>query len=216
MSSLPAHRKAAIFDLDGTLADSMRVWDSICRDWLISQGKLPLAGLEDEIAPLTLTQAARYVRECYGIEKTEAAMLGEWRDIVARLYAGHVTLKEGAAALLRQLTSAGVRLGMATSSFPAACEGFLARHGLLALFSAIVYTDDFPKGKGHPAIWLECARRLGVDASDCVAFEDLRAAGAGIRAAGMGFVAVYDASNRAWEATAAEADVAVRSLAELL
>lgn len=215
MRPLSAYR-AAIFDLDGTLVDSMRAWDNICRDWLLAKGQTPAHSLEQEIKLMTLTEAAEHVICRFGVALTPAQIIAEWQQMVLGLYQNRLALKQGAAELLTALAARGLKLALATSCFPAACEAVLRRYDLWRLFSAVVYSDEVARGKTCPDIWLACAARLGVAPQDCVVFEDLRAAGLGIRAAGMDFVAVHDASCQEWELLSAEVDMAVLSLAGLL
>ncbi|MCL2601542.1 MAG: HAD family phosphatase [Treponema sp.] len=207
--------QAAIFDLDGTLADSMRVWDNPCADWLISKGKIPGEGLNKKLAEMTITQAAEYVIEAYGITSEPSRILHEWQDAILLKYERDVMLKDGAAELLAHLADGGIKLAIATSTFPAACESVLARHGIRGYFSAIVYSDSVERNKTFPDIFLTCAEQLQTEPKHCVVFEDMYAALSGIRAAGMGAVAVYDNSGAAtWERFKREADYAVVSLSE--
>ena len=128
-------------------------------------------------------------------------------------YAHTIPLKDGAAELLELLASKGIKLGIATSSFPAGCESILSRCGIRGYFSAIVYSDSVNRDKTFPDIFLACAQQLGVEPADCVVFEDFYTALAGIRAAGMGVAAVYDDSGAArWERFKREADYAAESL----
>jgi HAD superfamily hydrolase (TIGR01509 family) len=208
--------EGAIFDLDGTLTDSMHVWDRVCRDWLIAQNRRPHPGLEEDIASMTLTQSAEYVRDRFDIPLRLEEIIAGWEGMVLGQYERTVPLKRGAAELLRRLAGRGLRLAIATSCFPAACEAVLGRNGIRDYFSLILYTDQAKRDKGFPDLWLACAEGLGLAPEKCVVFEDMYRAAAGVRAAGMGFIAVYDDTNKHWEATAAEADRAIRSLEELL
>jgi HAD superfamily hydrolase (TIGR01509 family) len=198
--------RGALFDLDGTLADSMGLWDPICRDWLIAKGKTPEANLEEKLAMMTLNQSAKYVGGQYGFTLSPAEIITQWEGMVLEKYKTSVPLKQETAAMVRSLHSAGAKLAIVSSCFPAACEAFLDRWELRPYFSALVYTDEAPGDKSMPDIWLLAAERLGISPADCVVFEDLYGAIRGVRAAGMDFAAVYDASCRKWEAMQAEAD----------
>jgi HAD superfamily hydrolase (TIGR01509 family) len=214
--------KGAIFDLDGTLIDSMHVWDSVCRDWLIAAGTEPAAippGLEADLAPMSLTEAAGYVARHFSTAATgvmAADIIAQWEAMVLRQYGETVPLKPGAAELLRALAARGIKLAIATSCFPACCEAVLNRHGIRQYFSAIVYTDAVKRNKSFPDIWLAAASHLGLAAEVCLVFEDMYGTLKGVRAAGMGFAAVYDDTCADWPAMQAEADVALQSPAEAL
>ena len=196
----------AIFDLDGTLADSMGLWDNLCRDWLLAQGKIPGEELEAAIAPLSLNAGAEYVIRRYGFDCSPKEMIAQWEGLVLERYKTTVPLKEETAALVRELHGAGVKLAVVTSCFPTACEGFLERRSLRCLFSAVLYTDEAPKDKSFPDIWQTAAKRLGLESADCIVFEDAYHALRGVRAAGMGFAAVYDDRCKEWELMKAQAD----------
>jgi HAD superfamily hydrolase (TIGR01509 family) len=219
--------KGVIFDLDGTLIDSMHVWDHVCRDWLIAAGTEPAAipsaaagcpGLEEILAPMNLTEAAEYVIHRFSIAAGMAAeeIIAQWEAMVLEQYRETVPLKPGAAELLRTLAGRGIKIAIATSCFPACCEAVLNRHGIRQYFSAIVYTDEVKRNKSFPDIWLAAASRLGLTAEVCLVFEDLYGALKGARSAGMGFAAVYDDTCADWPAMQAEADVALRSPVEAL
>jgi HAD superfamily hydrolase (TIGR01509 family) len=198
--------RGAVFDLDGTLIDSMWVWDGLCRDWLVEKGKSPGADLEQTIEIMTLTQSAEYVIRRFGIDHSPEEILAQWNAIALDRYKNEVPLKAGMAELIRKLHKNGVKLAVATSCFPEACEAVLRRYGLRDLFSAILYTDEAPGDKGDPRIWLAAAERIGLPPEDCVVFEDLYKALGGVRSAGMGFAAVYDKTCTDWKAMKAEAD----------
>ncbi|MDR2633211.1 MAG: HAD family phosphatase [Treponema sp.] len=198
--------QGAIFDLDGTLADSMDLWDTLCRDWLLAEGKIPEENLEANIACIPLQAAAQYVIRSYGLEYSPEEILAQWEDLVLERYKTRVPLKEETAALVKELYGKGLKLAIVTSSFPAACEGFLERHKLRHCFSALLYADGVAKDKRFPSIWQEAARRLGLESAACIVFEDAYHAVSGVRAAGMGLAAVYDKHCKAWGLMKAQAD----------
>ena len=213
--------RAAIFDLDGTLADSMHIWDHICRDWLAGKGIAAEERLEQDIAKMTVTQSAEYVIRRYGvaagIPADPSRIQAEWEAMVLRQYAQTIPLKEGAAELIRALSAAGTRLAIATFCFPAACEAILGRHQIRDFFSVVMYTDEVSRDKTFPDLYLACARRLETAPESCVVFEDFPPALSGVRAAGMGLVAVYDDhATGQWDQFKQAADRAIHSFRELL
>jgi HAD superfamily hydrolase (TIGR01509 family) len=201
--------RGAIFDLDGTLIDSMHVWDHLCRDWLRGQGKQPEVDLEHNLEPMTLAQSAEYVIHRYGVSGSSAEIIAQGQGMVLEYYKTAIPLKKDPVALVRELYEAGLKLAVVTSCFPAACEAVLRRHDLRSLFSAILYTDEAKRDKSFPDIWLAAADRLGLDSAGCIVFEDAYHALAGVRAAGMAFVAVYDESCQDWDLMEAEVDLVI-------
>ena len=218
--------EAAIFDLDGTLIDSMHLWDRVFRDWQISLNRTPDEEATLAVKTMALTQSAEFVVRRFGLDFPPREVLSQWEALALKEYREHILLKPGAEDLLRALAARGMKLGIATSSFPAACEGVLGRHGIRGYFSSIVYTDEikFPageggkvRGKGFPEIWLAAAARLGIAPSKCVVFEDLPDSLKGCRAAGMGaFAAVYDDTCSSWAELQQEADLALNTPGEAL
>jgi HAD superfamily hydrolase (TIGR01509 family) len=211
-----SHYGAAIFDLDGTLADSMHAWDHICRDWLAAKKITAQNCLEKDIERMTLTQSAEYVIRTYGMAIEPPRIIAEWEAMVIRQYKETIPLKDGAAEFVRALAAAGMKLAIATSCFPAACEAVLCRHGIRDCFSVIVYADEVNRDKTFPDLYLAAAQRLGIAPEACIVFEDFPPALSGIRAAGMGLAAVYDESSAdQWPAFGEAADFAVHSFREL-
>lgn len=208
--------KAVIFDLDGTLADSMQVWERILPLWAERQGLRLPGDHAHAVAAMTLPQAARYVMGLAGGRYTQEQLLEQWSAQLAGMYAGEVRPKPGAGALLRALQGRGMPMALATSSDRRACMGFLRANDMERYFSAVVFSGDVGKDKSHPDVYLRCAELLGVPPGDCVALEDLPEAIRGARAAGMDTVAVHDESCADWPALSTMADLAVRSLEELL
>jgi HAD superfamily hydrolase (TIGR01509 family) len=209
--------EAVIFDLDGTLADSMGLWGQVCADWLTGRGKTPEPNLEGVLSPMSLSQAADYVIKKYRPGLPPADVIRQWGDAVLDAYRLRVPLKPGAGALVRALALRGKKLAVATSCFPDACEALLARCRIRTYFSALVYTDEIKDDSGQtlnktfPHIWRAAAARLGAPPEKCLVFEDLYAALKGVRAAGMGLAAVRDASCEDWPAFSAGADLALSS-----
>jgi HAD superfamily hydrolase (TIGR01509 family) len=198
--------RGAIFDLDGTLTDSMHIWEHLCRDWLVTQGKKPEPDLEDRIIAMTVNQSAEYIQSRYVFSLAPGEILAQWQNLVLSRYEKTVPLKTETAQLARDLKAAGLKLAVATSCFPAACEAVLRRHKLRDLFSAVLYTDDFPGDKREPGIWHAAAHALGLEGAECVVFEDSLHAMQGVKAAGMDFAAVYDDTCAGWERMKAGAD----------
>ncbi|MDR1950526.1 MAG: HAD family phosphatase [Spirochaetaceae bacterium] len=198
--------RGAIFDLDGTLVDSMHVWDHLCRDWLLAKGKNPEDDLEKDLIPMTVTQSAEYVIRRYGFDLSPAEIIGQWEGMAMGYYETAVPLKQKTADLVRELHHEGLALAVVTSCFPAACEAVLKRHGLRPFFSFILYTDEVSKDKSFPDIWIRAAEQLGLEPAECIVFEDAYHTLKGARAAGMGFAAVYDDTCAEWEWMRAEAD----------
>lgn len=200
--------KGVIFDLDGTLLDSMGVWHAVDRAFLAKRGIPYPPGYDKELQPLNYAQAAAYTKRRFGLPESEAGIISEWDARVRDAYARGLPLKPGAAALLRRLRGRGVKIGLATASSRTLYGLGLKANGVYEYFDVFVTLDEPGlRSKLYPDIYLRTAQRLGVAPADCVVFEDILNGIRGAQAAGMKAVAIYDASSAAeQEQLHAEAD----------
>lgn len=206
--------KAALFDLDGTLIDSMWVWERLLRDFLVKHNLKPIPEVIDKIAYMSLAQSSVYVRDVYGLSMTAEEILAQWRQAVYHAYAEEITLKPGAKDYLEKQKEKKVKIGLVTACDPTLVQACLKHNGVLDLFDAITYVDDVGIGKQMPDIYEEALRRLQCKAEEAVLFEDILV---GVRTAkkmGLHVVAVED-SQEEKEALKQEADLYIRNFLEL-
>ncbi|MGI6011606.1 MAG: HAD family hydrolase [Ruminococcus sp.] len=182
----------AIFDLDGTLLDSMWVWEQIDIDFLEKRGiALPEDYLK-KITPMGFEAAARYTIQRFGLLEEPKDLIKEWYGMAEEYYRNRVGLKPHAAQYLEYLKENGVKMAAATSSDPQLFEPALVHNKIREYFSSVVTVRDVSRGKGFPDIYLYAAGRLGENPCRCAVFEDIPE---GIRGAGDGgflTVGVYD------------------------
>ena len=119
--------KGAIFDLDGTILDSMFIWDTIGEDYLRSLGKEPKENLKETFKAFTLEQAAKYYRENYGVVLSVNEIVDGVNKMVERYYAETVKLKPGIEVFLEKLKAKGVKMCIATVTDKPLVETALAR-----------------------------------------------------------------------------------------
>ena len=187
----PPHR-AAIFDLDGTLLDSMWVWHAVDREFFAARGMDVPEGYVEALQSLTFRETAEYTITRFGLPESPEDLMALWNEMSFLQYRDHVQLKPGAREYLESLRARGIKLGVATSLTTHVAQAVLESNGVLDWFAALTSADEVPRGKGYPDIWLLAARKLGVEPHLCVAYDDVAKALPGMRAAGMTACAVRE------------------------
>ena len=188
--------KAVIFDLDGTLIDSMYVWAKVDVDFLTERGIPVTKEYTETVRGMFFETAAEYTRTAYGLSESVEEIVQCWLDMAHTEYAHHVRLKAYVREYLDLLKSRSVKIGMATSSNPYLLEPVLQNNGIRHYFDEICYTSQVGKNKSHPDIYRFTAEKLGVAAQDCMVFEDIPEGIQGANRAGMYTVAVYDEASK--------------------
>ena len=185
--------EAVIFDLDGSLVDSMWMWRAIDIEYLGRFG-IPLPeDLQSKIEGMCFNETAMYFKEHFPISDPVEKIKDDWNKMAWDKYANEVPLKPGIPEFLENCRSNGIKLGIATSNSRELVENIALVHGLKDHFSCIMTGCDVGRGKPAPDIYLAVAQRLGVEPSKCLVFEDIVP---GIKAgvsAGMRVCAVDDA-----------------------
>ncbi|MCH1982868.1 HAD family phosphatase [Ruminococcus sp. OA3] len=184
--------KAAIFDLDGTLLDSMGVWETVDIEFL-GKRNLSLPGdYLETITPMGFEAAADYTVKRFGLKEEPEAIIQEWYSMAKDAYRNTVGLKPYVREYLRVLKERGIRIAAATSSDNELFGPALLNNGIDGYFEHIVTVRDVKRGKGYPDIYEEAAFRLDVKPEECAVFEDILKGIEGARAGGFFAVGVYD------------------------
>ncbi len=184
---------AIIFDFDGTLADSMWVWDEVDRMFLAKRGIPFTDEFGEMIAVLGFELGADFAIEHFGLDEQPEDIIEEWKSAAEEGYATQVMLKPGALEYLQRCKEAGMPLAIATSLQRHLLEPALANNDVLDLFDAICVCDELQcGGKSNPVVYLEAARQLGVPAERCAIFEDVVTAAKSAKETGAYVVGVYD------------------------
>ena len=192
--------KGCIFDLDGTLFDSMDIWSRIGPDSLKKRGITPPPDYARTIFTMSFAQSAAYTVRYFELPCTPENLMQEWDETAALVYGSEARLKPGVGDYLLALRENGWKLGVATTLHERVYRPALERHRLLGLFDVLCGADEVPLPKSDPEIFLLCAKRLGLEPGECVVFEDLLVAVRSAKSAGMQTVGVWDkASAMDWE-----------------
>ena len=204
----------AIFDFDGTLLDSMFIWDTIGEDYLRTLGKEPHEDLKETFMTLTLEEAAEYYREHYKVTLSVAEIVDSINTMVEGIYRTKVTLKPGVMAYLRLLKESGVKMCVATVTDRYLVEDTLERLGILHYFSEIFTCAEVGYGKDKPIIYQKALEHLGTVKEETFVFEDSLFALETAKTDGFPTVGVYDMHESRQEEMKRLADCYVRSFEE--
>ncbi|MGN0492072.1 MAG: HAD family hydrolase [Acutalibacteraceae bacterium] len=184
--------KGAVFDFDGTLFDSMYVWENAGENYLRSIGIVPKENPQRYLRTLSIAQSAVYIKENYtpwlSAEEVKAGLV----RTVERFYLEEVKPKAGAAEFLEKLHSRGVKMCIATASEKYQVAAALKRCNMDKYFSEIFTCTDIGHGKDEPVIFRNAIERLGTAKESTAVFEDSLYALKTAKSDGFITVGVYD------------------------
>jgi len=184
--------KGAIFDFDGTLVDSMFIWDTFGEDYLRALGKEPRENLTETFKTFTLEQAAEYYREHYGVTLSVEEIVDGVNEMVAEMYRTKVILKDGVREFLEALKSQGVKMCVATVTDRPIVEDVLCNLGIRDFFTEIFTCAEVGHNKETPHIYRVALEVLGTSKEETVVFEDALHALMTAKNDGFTVAAVYD------------------------
>ncbi|GAA0117592.1 HAD family hydrolase [Clostridium senegalense] len=184
--------KAAIFDMDGTIVDSMWVWDKIDIDYLGDHKLEKPENLKDDIAHLSYNEVAIYFKDKFELPYTVEEIKKHWNDMAYTEYETNVKLKCGVEEFFKILKENNIKIALATSNSTSLLEACLKANDIYEYFDVITTTNEVSRGKDFPDVYLLTAERLGVKPEECLVFEDILPAVKGAKAANMKVVGVHD------------------------
>ena len=184
--------RGAVFDFDGTLFDSMYIWESVAELYLQSQGVTPHPGYRDIFMTMCLPQIARCFIDDYGIRKTVAQIMDEINKIVEDYYFHTALPKPHIESFLSELQNRGVRICIATATDRYQIEAALHRCNMVSYFSDILTCTEVGHGKDEPIIFREALTRMGTTREDTLIFEDAAYAIRTAKADGFSVAGIYD------------------------
>ena len=209
--------KAAIFDFDGTLVDSMYVWSKVDKEFLEARNIEVTDEYTDKMRSMFFETAAAYTKKVYDLPDSTDEIMQEWLDMAHYEYANNVRAKSGAASFIRLLKERGIKIGMATSNNPYLLRPCLENNRMNELFDCVCYTSQVGMNKSNPDIYLFTAKTLGVKPEQCIVFEDIPEGIISSSSVGMKTAAVYDESNEQFvELLKEKSDIFVYSYTQLI
>ncbi len=184
--------KAAIFDLDGTLLDSLGVWNKIDKDFLGKRGFKVPDDYVKRISSLSFIQTAEYTIKYFNLHEKTEDVIKEWNCMAVNEYAYNVKLKPHAKEFLIYLKECGKKICTATNLPPVLSEPVLKNNGILELFDAFCHTGEVTRAKEFPDLFCLAAGKMNVNNKECIVFEYLPSGLQGAKSAGMLTCCVYD------------------------
>jgi HAD superfamily hydrolase (TIGR01509 family) len=205
---------AIVFDLDGVLIDSEEVWARVRRAYALAHGGRYPDEADRAMQGMSSLEWSRYMHEELGVPLEASAISGQVADLVAQEYHRALPLLPGAVDAVRGL-AARWPLALASSANRSLIDLVLRDSGLAPCFAATVSSEEVPRGKPAPDVYLEAAERLDVEAAACAAVEDSSNGLRSAAAAGMRVVAVPNRAYPPADDALALADVVLDGVAEL-
>lgn len=206
-------KRYAIFDMDGTLVDSMAFWQQLAIEFLECQGISPAPpAILEQIKPMTQTQSAALFIRTFGLEGTPESVAVQINAMMEKHYRRDVSLKPGVGAYLQRLWRQGVRMCVASATAEPLMEVCLIRLGVRDRFQFLLSCESVGAGKDSPAVYHEAARRLAAAPAEIAVYEDALYAARTAKEAGFYVVGVYDESAASsWDELKLLADEAIVS-----
>lgn len=187
--------KGAIFDVDGTILDSMSVWHKVTGRFFTKHGLV----LTDEKAAtykeMTLDESLPQINEEFGLGMTFEEIYEDFRVMVNEEYENNIGLKSGVDKYLKKLHDAGVRIAVATSGYEGMCRSTFKRLGIIDYIDAYAFSAEVGVNKSKPDVYLLAAKRIGAEPCECEVYEDIVQGIGTAKNAGFKTCAVYDDTN---------------------
>lgn len=205
--------KGFIFDMDGTLLESMGLWDKLYADLFAEDGLTMPDGFSLAVNHLKLSDCADYAVHNTPIKMTRDEIEEFWHEHALEAYSDKVPLKPYAAKLLSLLVNHGGRIGVATALGEDLFWPCLKQNGVAPLFWSGTSIEEVGVGKDRPDVYLRECSKLGLKPSQCAVFEDSHIGIASAKNAGFFTVGVFDAASAdRWDTLKFYADIACHSL----
>jgi HAD superfamily hydrolase (TIGR01509 family) len=184
--------EAVIFDLDGTLVDSMWLWKEIDVEYLGKYGIEVPNDLQQAVEGMSFSETAQYFKNRFNLPDPLDKIKEEWNQMAWDKYGNEVPLKKGVMEFLEELRTRGIKTGIATSNSKELVEHVLKSLNITEYFDSVRTSCEAKKGKPAPDIYLLVAGDLQVNPKDCLVFEDLALGIMAGKSAGMKVCTVFD------------------------
>lgn len=209
--------KAMLFDLDGTLIDSVGLWHQIDKEYLQSFGISIPPDLKPKIEGMCFKDTAQYIKNRFSLPVSCEQMIDDWNQMAYEKYRNEIKFKPGVEQFLTEVKKRGIKLGIATSNSSNLLFAVGKSLCFDRFFDIYVTGCDAKKSKPDPEVYLQAAAKLSANTSECLVFEDTVSGIMAGKSAGMKVCGVFDIySDYATEKKKELADFFINSFEELI
>jgi HAD superfamily hydrolase (TIGR01509 family) len=209
--------QGVIFDMDGTLLDSLTAWKNLADNFLIKNNLTQTTELIKQIEKLTLEKVAHLFAEKFALNLTGDEIFSQWQEEMTYQYLHKITSKPGVKEFLQELAERKIKCCVATLTDKHLAEMALDNLGLLQYMQFVITVGEVGKPKSDPQIYLEAAAKMQLDKKNCLVFEDALYAIISAKQAGFAVCGILDEQTIDHPDIIKEnCDIAIESFTELL
>lgn len=187
--------RGAIFDVDGTLLDSMTVWWDVLIDFFKMHGRELTDDEAIDYKERTLEESIPIMTELLKLDMSKEEVSDRLKEMALVQYEKTLPLKDGAGEYIKKLHDSGVKIAIATSGYEELCRKAFTRLGIWDYIDACAFSSEVGVNKSNPDVYLLAAKRIGIPPKECTVFEDIITGISGAKKGGFKTCAVYDESS---------------------
>lgn len=184
--------KGAIFDLDGTLVDSLGIWKEIDKRFFNAHNMELPKDYQAKILHLNFMQMAQFTHDEYGFSESAEQIAAIWTQMSEDAYKHTIKIKPGVKEFLQKVKDKGIKISLATANKEDLYKSCLINNGIYDLFDYCLDVNCINSSKTSPLIYQTLTNKMGYSIDECIVFEDILAAVKVAKGAGFKVCAVYD------------------------
>lgn len=209
--------KGAVFDIDGTILDSMNIWYKVAEDFFADLGHYFTEELATKTKEMPLEESIPYLIDLWSLDITTEYAIQTMKNMMVEAYKNTIEPKPYVCDYIKKLHDEGVKIAVATSGYKELCTETFKRIGIYEYIDEYAFTTEVGCDKSNPDIYLLAAKRIGINPRDCMVYEDIVKGIGGAKKGGFKACAIYDDTNvEDTEELKSLADIYITSWKELL
>lgn len=208
--------KGIIFDLDGTLLDSMNVWENVDRDFLEENGAVYTPDVSNDVKKMTIYDSANYFKTRFSLSRSCEDIINRIEEMVSDKYHNSIPLKKNAFETVKELYREGIKMCVATATYNNLAEAALRRLEIYDMLDFVITCSDVETGKDDPKIFLKAAEKMNLKISETIVAEDSLHCIETAKNAGFFTVGVFDPiAGEDWKKICEISDKTVKNISEI-